>query len=30
VLTGLAFLFGFFTQFNNWLLEMFPSLQYIG
>lgn len=30
VLTGLAFLFGFFTQLNNWLLEAFPSLQNIG
>jgi cytochrome c-type biogenesis protein len=30
VLTGIAFLTGFFTQFNNWLLEMFPSLQNLG
>jgi cytochrome c-type biogenesis protein len=30
VLTGLAFLFGVFTQFNNWLIEMFPWLQTIG
>jgi cytochrome c-type biogenesis protein len=30
VLTGLAFLFGFFTQLNNWLIEMFPALQSIG
>jgi cytochrome c-type biogenesis protein len=30
VLTGLAFLFGVFTQLNNWLLEMFPWLQTIG
>jgi cytochrome c-type biogenesis protein len=30
VLTGLAFLFGFFTQFNSWLLETFPALQSIG
>jgi cytochrome c-type biogenesis protein len=30
VLTGLAFLFGFFSQFNVWLLETFPSLQSIG
>jgi cytochrome c-type biogenesis protein len=30
VLTGLAFLFGFFTQLNTWLLEAFPGLQSIG
>jgi cytochrome c-type biogenesis protein len=30
VVTGVAFLFGFFTQLNNWLLEAFPSLQTIG
>jgi cytochrome c-type biogenesis protein len=30
VATGLAFLFGFFTQLNSWLLEMFPALQTIG
>ncbi len=30
VLTGLAFLFGFFTQLNTWLIEMFPILQTIG
>ena len=30
VLTGLAFLFGFFTQLNSWLIEMFPALQTIG
>jgi cytochrome c-type biogenesis protein len=30
VLTGLAFLFGFFTQLNNWLIETFPALQSIG
>jgi cytochrome c-type biogenesis protein len=30
VLTGVAFLFGFFTQLNNWLLEAFPGLQNIG
>src|SRR5215468_10883624 len=30
VLTGLAFLFGFFTQLNTWLIEMFPALQTIG
>jgi len=30
VLTGIAFLAGFFTQFNNWLLEAFPALQSIG
>src|SRR5215813_10943410 len=30
VLTGLAFLFGFFTQLNTWLIEMFPVLQTIG
>ena len=30
VLTGLAFLFGLFTQLNNWLLDAFPGLQNIG
>src|SRR5262249_56974759 len=30
VLTGLAFLFGFFTQLNSWLIETFPVLQSIG
>ena len=30
VLTGIAFLSGFFTQLNNWLLEAFPALQSIG
>ena len=30
VLTGLAFLFGFFTQLNTWLIEIFPALQTIG
>jgi cytochrome c-type biogenesis protein len=30
VLTGLAFLFGFFTQLNIWLIEAFPILQTIG
>ena len=30
VVTGLAFLFGFFSQLNNWLLESFPVLQRIG
>jgi cytochrome c-type biogenesis protein len=30
VLTGLAFLLGFFTQLNTWLIEMFPALQTIG
>jgi cytochrome c-type biogenesis protein len=30
VLTGIAFLAGFFTQFNNWLLELFPALATIG
>jgi cytochrome c-type biogenesis protein len=30
VLTGLAFLFGVFTQLNIWLIEMFPVLQSIG
>ncbi len=30
VLTGIAFLTGFFTQLNSWLLEMFPSLQTLG
>ena len=30
LLTGLAFLFGFFTQLNTWLIETFPVLQTIG
>jgi cytochrome c-type biogenesis protein len=30
VLTGLAFLFGFFTKLNIWLIEAFPALQTIG
>jgi cytochrome c-type biogenesis protein len=30
VLTGLAFLFGVFTQLNSWLIETFPALQTIG
>ncbi|MGH6771258.1 MAG: cytochrome c biogenesis CcdA family protein [Xanthobacteraceae bacterium] len=30
VLTGIAFLFGFFTQLNAWLIESFPALQTIG
>src|SRR5438105_4656597 len=30
VLTGLAFLFGVFTELNTWLIEMFPVLQTIG
>jgi len=30
VLTGIAFLAGFFTQLNNWLLEAFPVLGTIG
>jgi len=30
VLTGIAFLAGFFTQLNNWLLEVFPVLGTIG
>jgi cytochrome c-type biogenesis protein len=30
VLTGIAFLTGFFSQLNSWLLEMFPSLQTLG
>jgi len=30
VLTGVAFLAGFFTQLNSWLLEAFPGLQNIG
>ena len=30
VLTGLAFLFGFFTSLNAWLIEAFPALQSIG
>jgi cytochrome c-type biogenesis protein len=30
VLTGIAFLAGFFTQLNSWLLEAFPALQTIG
>jgi len=30
VLTGIAFLAGFFTQLNSWLIEAFPVLQSIG
>jgi cytochrome c-type biogenesis protein len=30
VLTGIAFLAGFFTQLNSWLLEAFPALGTIG
>jgi cytochrome c-type biogenesis protein len=30
VLTGVAFLAGFFTQLNSWLIETFPVLQNIG
>jgi cytochrome c-type biogenesis protein len=30
VLTGIAFLAGFFTQLNSWLIEAFPALQNIG
>jgi cytochrome c-type biogenesis protein len=30
VLTGIAFLAGFFTQLNSWLIETFPVLQTIG
>jgi cytochrome c-type biogenesis protein len=30
VLTGVAFLAGFFTQLNSWLIEAFPALQSIG
>ncbi|HZO46996.1 MAG TPA: cytochrome c biogenesis protein CcdA [Xanthobacteraceae bacterium] len=30
VLTGLAFLFGFFTKLNIWLIDAFPALQSIG
>ena len=30
VLTGIAFLAGFFTQLNSWLLEAFPALGSIG
>ena len=30
VATGLAFLFGFFTQFNSWLIEAFPALSTLG
>ena len=30
VLTGVAFLGGFFTQLNGWLIETFPALQSIG
>jgi cytochrome c-type biogenesis protein len=30
VLTGIAFLAGFFTQLNNWMLEAFPGLSQIG
>jgi len=30
VLTGIAFLAGFFSQLNSWLLEAFPVLQSVG
>lgn len=30
VLTGVAFLSGFFTQLNSWMIEAFPALQSIG
>jgi cytochrome c-type biogenesis protein len=30
VLTGIAFLAGFFTDLNSWLIETFPALQNIG
>jgi cytochrome c-type biogenesis protein len=30
VVTGIAFLTGFFTQFNNWMLEAFPALGQLG
>jgi cytochrome c-type biogenesis protein len=30
VLTGIAFLFGFFVRLNSWLIETFPALQTIG
>ena len=30
VLTGIAFLAGFFTQLNSWLIETFPVLQSLG
>jgi cytochrome c-type biogenesis protein len=30
VLTGIAFLAGFFTELNSWLIEAFPVLQNIG
>jgi cytochrome c-type biogenesis protein len=30
VLTGIAFLAGFFTQLNNWMLDAFPALGQIG
>jgi cytochrome c-type biogenesis protein len=30
VVTGVAFLAGFFTQLNNWMLEAFPALGQIG
>jgi cytochrome c-type biogenesis protein len=30
VLTGIAFLAGFFTELNNWMLEAFPGLQSLG
>jgi cytochrome c-type biogenesis protein len=30
VLTGVAFLAGFFTELNNWMLEAFPALGQIG
>jgi cytochrome c-type biogenesis protein len=30
VLTGLVFFFGLLTQFNQWMLQLFPGLQNIG
>jgi cytochrome c-type biogenesis protein len=30
VMTGIAFLAGFFTQLNNWMLDAFPALGQIG
>ena len=30
VLTGIAFLAGFFTELNNWMLDAFPGLQSLG
>jgi cytochrome c-type biogenesis protein len=30
VLTGVVFFFGLLTQFNAWMLKLFPGLQSIG